>query len=96
MHVMSENFAAEIKRSIDFYSASNAGTPVTSILLSGGSCRLPNLAKMVEDSCGLPVQLLNPFAAVNYDSKIFTDDYVNAVSSMAAIPIGLAVRGFPK
>lgn len=96
MHVMAENFAAEIKRSMDFYAASNTGAPVTTLLMAGGSCRLPNLPKMVEDACGLPVQMLNPFNAVSYDSKIFTDDYINAVGSMAAVPIGLAVRGFPK
>lgn len=96
MHVMAENFSAEIKRSIDFYGASNTGAPLANIFLAGGSCRLPNMPKMVEDACGLPVQLLNPFAGINYDNKVFTDDYVNAVGSMAAIPIGLAVRGFPK
>lgn len=96
MHVMAENFAAEIKRSLDFYTASNAGPPPTHVLLAGGSCRLPNLVKMVEDACGLPVEYLNPFNNINYDSKIFTPDYINVVSSMAAVPLGLALRGFPK
>ncbi|MBI3558149.1 MAG: type IV pilus assembly protein PilM, partial [Deltaproteobacteria bacterium] len=96
MHVMAENFAAEIKRSMDFYGASNAGTPLTTVLLAGGSCRLPNLTKMVEDAVGLPVQLLNPFNSVAYDERVFTPDYINAVASMAAVPVGLALRGFPK
>jgi type IV pilus assembly protein PilM len=94
MHVMAENAAAEIKRSMDFYSASNSGSPVTYVLLAGGSARLPNLTKLVEDAVGLPVQLLNPFNNITYDSKIFTQDYINAISSMAAVPVGLAIRGF--
>jgi type IV pilus assembly protein PilM len=94
MHVMAENLAAEIKRSMDFYAASNAGPQVAYVLLAGGSARLLNLPKMVEDSLGIPVQLFNPFNSISYDTKIFTDDYVSAVSSMAAIPVGLAIRGF--
>lgn len=96
MHVMAENFASEIKRSMDFYVASNSGAPVTTVMLAGGSCRLPNLSKMVEDALGLPVDVLNPFNTISYDSKVFTQDYIAAVSSMAAVPVGLAMRGFPK
>lgn len=96
MHVMSENFAAEIKRSMDFYTASNTGAPVSYLLLAGGSSRLPNLPKIVEDAVGLPVQLLNPFNAIACDAKIFSQDYINAVSSIAAVPVGLALRGFSK
>jgi type IV pilus assembly protein PilM len=95
MHVMAENFAAEVKRSIDFYSASSAGAPVTAVYLAGGSARLPNLPKLIEDAVGLPVQLLNPFNNVNYDAKIFSQDYIDAVSSLAVVPVGLAMRGFP-
>lgn len=96
MHVMAENLAAEIKRSMDFYSASNTSSPVQYVLLAGGGSRLPNLAKIVEDAVGLPVQLLNPFNSISYDAKIFNQDYVDAVSSIATIPIGLALRGFAK
>lgn len=96
MHVTAENFASEIKRSMDFYAASNSGAPAQFILLAGGSSRLPNLTKIVEDTVGLPVQLLNPFNSIPYESKIFNQDYINAISSIAAVPIGLALRGFAK
>ena len=96
MHVTAENFASEIKRSMDFYAASNTGAPAQFILLAGGSSRLPNLTKIVEDMVGLPVQLLNPFNTISYDAKIFNQDYINAISSIAAVPIGLALRGFLK
>lgn len=94
MNVMTENFASEIKRSIDFFVASNSSINVAYILLSGGSSKLPNLPKMVEDVCGLPVQLMNPFNKISYDSKVFSEDYISAISSIAAVPVGLALRGF--
>ncbi len=95
-HVMAENFASEIKRSLDFFIASNLGTTVSYILLGGGSSRLPQLPKLVEDACGLPTQVLNPFQKISYDSKIFNEDYIQGIAGTASIPIGLALRGFAK
>lgn len=94
--VAAENIAVEVKRSVDFYSASNSGNPINYLLLAGGGCRIPELAKSVEDTVGLPVQLLNPFTNISYDSSLFSTDYVGAISSIAVVPIGLALRGFEK
>jgi type IV pilus assembly protein PilM len=96
MHMASENISAEIKRSIDFYVASNSGSSVSFVMLAGGASRLPNLSKVVEDSVGLPVQLLNPFNTLTADTKLFTQDYLQVVSGIAAVPVGLALRGFAK
>ncbi len=96
IQVMTENLASEIKRSMDFYTASNAGTNPAYILLTGGSCRLPNLSKTVEELVGLPTQIMNPFNSVQYDQKTFTPDYITAIGSLCTVPIGLAIRGFEK
>lgn len=96
MHVASENIAAEIKRSVDFYVASNVGNSVSYLMLAGGASRLPNLSKTLEDSLGVPVQLLNPFNTIGADPKLFTQDYLNVISGLAGVPVGLALRGFAK
>lgn len=96
MHIMAENFAGEIKRSLDFYSASSSGAPVSYILLAGGSAKIPGLSKVVEDTTGLPTQLVNPFNAISYDPSVFTQEYVAAIAPIAAIPIGLALRAGAK
>lgn len=92
MHVMSENFAGEIKRAVDFYNASSTGAPVSYVLLAGGSAKIPNLSKVVEEQTGLPTQLVNPFNAISYDPAVFTQEYIAAIAPLAAIPIGLAIR----
>ncbi|MCM2321642.1 MAG: pilus assembly protein PilM [Oligoflexia bacterium] len=92
MQIAADNFATEIKRSLDFYSASSSGAPVSSILLGGGSARIPNLSRTVEDVTGLPTQIINPFNAISYDPAVFTQDYLNAIAPLAAVPIGLALR----
>jgi len=92
MHIMGENLALEIKRSLDFYNASSSGAPVSYVLLTGGGAKIPQLSKTVEDSTGLPTQLANPFNAISYDPAVFTQDYIAAIAPMAAVPIGLALR----
>ena len=92
MHVMAENFAIEIKRAIDFYNASSSGAPVAGIYLAGGSAKIPELSRIVEESTGIPTQMINPFNAISYDPDVFTPEYMNAIAPLAAIPLGLALR----
>lgn len=96
MAIMNDNFATEIKRALDFYAASASGAPVSQVLLSGGSSKVPGLPKTVEDAIHLPTQLINPFGSVTYDPAVFTPDYVQTIAPVAAIPIGLAIRGAAK
>src|SRR6185436_8250583 len=79
MGIMAENFAGEIKRALDFYNASSSGAPVTTILLTGGSSKLPQLPQVVSEQVGLPVQMLNPFNSISYDPSVFTEDYISAI-----------------
>ncbi|MEN9723717.1 MAG: hypothetical protein RJB38_1703 [Pseudomonadota bacterium] len=92
MQVMSENIARDIKRTLDFYYASSSGAPATYVILAGGGSRVPGLSKVIEDTVQLPTQVMNPFNAISYDPAIFTQDYVNSIGPIAAVPIGLALR----
>lgn len=92
MSLMADNFAVEIKRALDFYNASSSGAPVSYILLGGGSSKIPELSRIVEEKVGLPTQVMNPFNAISYDPAIFTQEYVTAIAPIAAVPIGLALR----
>jgi type IV pilus assembly protein PilM len=92
MHVMAENLSSEIKRALDFYNASSTGAPISYVLLAGGSAKIPNLSRIVEEALGLPCQIINPFNAVSYDPAIFTPEYVSAIAPIASVPIGLAIR----
>lgn len=92
LRMSAENIATDIKRSIDFYNASSNKAPVSYILLAGGGAKLSGLSKVVEDTVGLPTQMINPFNAISYDPEIFTPDYVAAIAPIAAIPLGLALR----
>lgn len=86
----------ELKKAIDFYSASSLGPPIGSILLSGGGARSPNISKIIEDNTGIPTQLLDPFMRLEADSKKFSPDYLATISAEAVVPIGLAIRAGDK
>lgn len=92
MGLMSENFAAEIKRALDYYSASVGGPPVAYVLLTGGSSQLPGLSKCVEDLVKVPVQMLNPFTSIGFDPNSISHETITRISPFAAIPVGLALR----
>jgi Tfp pilus assembly PilM family ATPase len=63
-------------------------------LLAGGSAKIPNLSRIIEDSMnGIPTMIMNPFNAISFDPTIFTQDYLSAIAPLAAIPLGLALRG---
>jgi len=96
MHIMCENFASEIKKAVDYYNASAVGAPIAYILLTGGSAKVPGLSKVVEDTLGVPSQLMNPFNAISYDPAVFNQDYLSNIAPIAAIPMGLALRAGDK
>jgi type IV pilus assembly protein PilM len=88
-----ENFATEIRRALDFYNASSSGAPVSYVLVTGGSSQIPELSKGIEERVGLPVQILNPFARIGYDEKVFTPELIASISPVVSVSLGYALRG---
>ena len=88
----SQVLGTELKKSIDFYTASSLGPPIVGILLSGGASRSAHLSEIVEDHTGLPTQSMNPFQRISADPKKFSLDYMMSIAPEAVIPIGLAIR----
>ncbi len=85
--------AAELKKSVDFYTASSLGPPVTAVYLSGGGSRPAPLGKIIEDYLGVPVVPMNPFERIAVDSGSVSEDRLPGLIREAVIPIGLAIRG---
>lgn len=92
MNVHSENYAQEIKRALDYYHASGTGGNVAFILLSGGSSKIPDLSRVVEEQIGLPTQIINPFNAVGYDPNALNPQFIQSIAPTATIATGLALR----
>ncbi|MCO5142657.1 MAG: pilus assembly protein PilM [Oligoflexia bacterium] len=89
---ISENISLEIRRSLDFYATSAVQLPITAVFLCGGASRIPGLASVLTEMLGLPIEYLNPFLKVACSGKQFSEEFLSAISSSAAVPVGLALR----
>lgn len=90
---VSEQLAGEIARSLDFYQAAAAEEHINKIWLSGGSCRIPGLAEVIQQKQNIPVEILDPFRNVERNPKQFDPGYLEQeVGPQAAVVIGLATR----
>lgn len=89
---VAEAIAGEVQRSLDFFAATSAESLFSKVYLSGGSARLPALGRTISRTCGVPVELVNPFANIAYDEKTFTPDYLEQIAPSAGVAVGLALR----
>lgn len=93
---MGHVLGTELKKSIDFYTASSLGPPIVGVLLSGGGSRAIHLSKIIEDYTGLPTQMMNPFQKIQGNAKNFSQDFLMSVAPEVVIPMGLAIRAGDK
>ena len=89
---VAEQLAGEIQRSLDFYAATAADHRISRVFLSGGTARIPALFKVIEQRAAVPVEVLNPFKAIEIDNKRFDPTFLTSAASSAAVAVGLALR----
>jgi type IV pilus assembly protein PilM len=89
---VAENLASEFQRSLDFYAATSAESNLTRVFLSGGTSKIPALARILSQRTGLPVDVMNHFQSVEFDERVFHPDYMREVAPMAAVAVGLGLR----
>lgn len=87
-----EKWAHEIRRALDFVGTTLADVRVEDILLSGGSSLIPGFSQYVKIETGLEVEMLDPFANLEINEKLFDMEYLNHMKPIAAIAVGLALR----
>ncbi|HEX9291519.1 MAG TPA: type IV pilus assembly protein PilM [Anaeromyxobacteraceae bacterium] len=89
---VAEQLAGEIQRSLDFYAATAADNRISRVFLSGGTARIPALFKVIEQRAAVPVEILNPFKAIEIDNRKFDPMLLTSVAASAAVAVGLALR----
>ncbi len=86
-----QTIANEIRKTIDFYSASSLGPPVSKILFSGGGSRIEMLLSSVHERTNIPCDYLNAFKFIDVKLKGEPIDLMSIMPE-AIVPIGLALR----
>ena len=87
-----EGLASEVQRSLDFYLSTSAGGNLNKVYLSGGAARTPGLSRAISQQTGIPVEIVDPFRAIQIDERAFNPAYLNDIAPQAAVVVGLASR----
>ncbi len=90
-HSVISSWCHEIKRAIDFVSATFPAVIFKKIYLSGGSAHLVDLREMLKNETNLEVNILDPFRNIIIGKNI-DPEYIQQIGPQGAISIGLALR----
>ncbi len=86
------NLVQEVKRSLDFFSATSADDKIAKIYLTGGVSKSRQVCEVLEKSLGLKTEVINPFRNVTVNEKEFDLEYLAAIGPMLSVATGLAMR----
>ena len=82
----------EVRRSIDYFRSRYPNDTVDQIILCGGTARIGNLDKYMQQMIGVPTVVANPFAGLTMASKQKSPEILASEAPMYAIALGLAAR----
>jgi len=86
------DLAAEVQRSIGFYSSSNRNIKFTQVLALGNAMKMPGLVKFLQQSLSIPVKHLDSFDRLSLDADISVAQFSENIPSLA-VAYGLALQG---
>lgn len=81
----------EVRGSLDYYLASSGSAPIARLVLTGGGSRLGGLAERLQAATRVPVEIGTPIARVQVGKTGLSDDQLQFVAPLAAVPVGLAL-----
>jgi type IV pilus assembly protein PilM len=87
-----EDLIAEIQKSFDYFRTTNEEGNISKIYLSGGSAKLNGITSFLGEQLELDVEITNPFKKIYIDENMFNLDYINYISPMMSVGVGLALR----
>ncbi len=85
-------WVTQYQRALDFYYHNFPDDRIDSIYLSGGSCQIPGLDKVLREQLDIPVEVFNPVSRIQHDTKLFDPAYVDYIGPQMTISFGLALR----
>ena len=88
----SEDLAAELQKTVDFFVATSAVDRLDRVMLSGGGALVANLDTILQERFQVNVELLNPFRNIRYNESDFDPDWINRNAPAMAVAVGLAIR----
>ena len=92
LNSVSEDFAGELRKTLDFFTATSGAERVDEIILAGGGSGVLNLDATLRDKFSIPVSIMDPFRNVSVDEGEFNPEELAEIGPSMAIAVGLALR----
>ena len=92
LNAVTEEFGAELKKTLDFFRVTTSESVIHKIVLSGGGSQVPNLDRYISQFFGVPVEIMNPFQNITVEEREIPMDSVNRLAPHFAVAVGLALR----
>jgi len=82
----------EIRRSLEYYSSREPDHPIERIILFGGTSRLPNLTRFINQEIGVEVVVANPIETLDVSACKQPAEYLADIAPALPVCIGLGLR----
>jgi type IV pilus assembly protein PilM len=89
---VSAEMAGEIRKTFDFYTTTSTEGAVDELVLSGGCALTPGLEQVLRDRFQVPVERMDPLRRIRHRESDFNAEWLQTISPMLAVAVGLAVR----
>ncbi len=92
LNSVSEDLAAELQKTVDFFVATSSVDRLDRLVLAGGSAQVLNLDEVLKDRFQVAVEVMNPFRNIRYSESEFDPEWINRHAPAMSVAVGLAVR----
>ena len=89
---VSEDLAAELQKTIDFFVATSSVDRLERLVLGGGGSQILSLDEVLKERFQVAVEVMNPFRNIRYSESDFDPEWINRHASAMSVAVGLAVR----
>jgi type IV pilus assembly protein PilM len=87
----SDDFASEVVQSLDYFQKTS-NQNLDKLFISGGCSKIDGLNKVIEAQINVSVEVIDPFQNIEITKRDLTLEYINDISPLMAVGVGLAMR----
>lgn len=88
---VAEQFAEEMRRSLDYYQSQEYATPLSRLVLAGRGPLLRNLDHYLSEFLNLPVEVGNPLPKIVANKSKLSDEVLAGIAPRLSVAVGLAL-----
>ncbi|MCP4898754.1 MAG: type IV pilus assembly protein PilM [bacterium] len=92
LNSVSEDLAAELQKTIDFFVATSSVDRIDRVVLAGGGAQVMNLDTILKERFQVDVEVMNPFRNIRYSESDFDSEWISRHAPAMSVAVGLAIR----